>query len=86
MRLHCENEADFIPQPNRPRSSDDRSSSGLVLAGRIALTSSCVDIPHPSSRMRTSGPFSLSRQVRAIERAFALMLLSIKSASALGRS
>ena len=53
-----ENDAVFSPNPNRPKSSGARSSSGLRLPGRIASCNSDSDIPRPSSmmQMRDSAP------------------------------
>ena len=56
-----------MPQPKRPRSSGDRSISGLALAGRMARRSSVADIPWPSSRIRISGaPSECYAQIQAL--------------------
>ena len=79
---HCENEAVFIPSPNRPRSLSARITSGDVLPKRIAALSSDSDIPRPSSITATVGFPRFQSAMTSIRCAPAVIELSTRSATA----
>ena len=80
-RRHCDKEAALRPKPNLPRSSLSLLSKGLLLPYLIASYNSSFDIPHPLSNITIQGSADGSDKID-ISSAFALILLSIKSAIA----